>query len=367
MTVYIILLILVFIYGLILLIRPNNKNMKKVFLLLSFFSFTLILGLRGDSVGEDTLHYINIFNNANNVSLKDIFTSPGFRAGYFTDYYGYTDTIEGGFLIWCKFIRLFSDNPQVYLFLTAGITCFFFAKFIYDNCKDEDVFLPTMIYLCESTFMVSFNLVREMMACAIAIQAYKYLKQKKVGLPLLIILIAASIHNTALITLLFIPIMVLTSKNKTRDFNIAAVLAILLPIISLSSQNLIIKLFPRYTSYFTINYWQNTMGKSMIFIVIEILAIFIMYNQKFIVPYSARLSVMVMIYIAFEIAGLKVVMLSRIGLYFREYLILFFNKLLFYYDDRNKLVVKLGLLILLIAFYLSYASAESRNYVFFWN
>lgn len=366
MTIYVILLILVFLYGLILKINPNDRNMKKIFLSLAFFSFTLVLGLRGSNVGEDTLHYINIFNNASNVSLKDIFTSSGFRASYFTDYYGYTDTIEGGFLIWCKFIRLFTDNPQIYLFLTAGITCFFFAKFIYDNCKDEDVFLPTMVYLCESAFMMSFNLMREMMACAIVLQSYKYLKKKRIGMPLIIILIAASIHNTALIALLFIPIMMFNAQNnKLRSFNIAALISILLPIISLNSQSIIVKLFPRYLSYFTINYWQNTIGKSIILIVVEIIAIFVMYNKKFIVPYSAKLSVMVMIYIAFELAGLKVVMLSRIGLYFRAYLMLFFNTWFKFLNKQTKIILETFILILLIAFYLSYAAAPSRSYTFY--
>lgn len=366
MTVYISLLVFVFLCGTILVIFQNSKSARILFLFLAFFSCTLVIGLRGYNVGEDTLHYINIFNSTDNVSLGQIFTSKGFRTPYYTNAYGFTDSIEGGFLIWCKFIRLFSNNTQVYFLLTSGLTCFLFAKFIYDNCKD-DVFFPTLVFICDSAFMMSFNLVREMLACAIVVQSYNLLINKHLYKGLMCILIASLFHNTALISLIWVPILAYKPQNKVRLFKYATLFSFALPIMSLVFQGPITKLFPRYTAYYTTNFWGSTLGKSSIFLVIELVAIVIMYKKKFIVQNSAKLSLLTIIYIAFELGGLKIVMLSRIALYFRAYLMLFFNKWFDYYNNSYKILLKIIIGILLILLYLSYASTSSRAYTFFWD
>lgn len=366
MTVYISLLVFVFLYGIILVMFQNSKGARIAFLFLAFFSCALVIGLRGYSVGEDTLHYINIFNNSSNTSLKQILTSKGFRTQYYTDDNGFTDSIEGGFLIWCKFIKLFSNNIQVYFLLTSGLTCFLFAKFIYDNCKD-DVFFPTLVFLCDSAFMMSFNLIREMLACAIVLQSYNLFINKHLSKGLMCILLASLIHNTALVSLVWVPILIYKPKNRIKLFKYAAVFAFTLPIISLILQGPITKLFPRYTAYYTTNYWGSTLGKSSIFLIIELIAIIFMYKKSFIIQDSAKVSLLTIIYIAFELGGLKIVMLSRVALYFRAYLMLFFNKWFNYYTGNRKTLLKIIIGILLILLYLSYASTSSREYTFFWN
>lgn len=366
MLIYIILLIAIFLYGLLLRTNPTNKGMKLIFLTLSFLSCTLVLGLRGYTVGEDTAQYINIFNSTNTIPLKEIL-NPVAKTTYFTDAYGYTNKVENGFLIWCKLVHVFSDNPQVFLFLTAGVTCFLFAKFIYDNCN-EDVFFPTIIFLCESTFMLSFNLAREMMACAIALQAYTFLKNQKIYQALIIIFIAFTIHNSTIVTLILIPILLMKYKNTRRTFNFAFIFALLLPLVAILLQNRISLLFPTYSSYYTKNYYQNSLGIGTILLMLfEIFCIIYMYRKKFIVPNSEKISLIVLIYIAFEVAAYKVVMFSRIALYFRVYLMIFFNKVFQTVSPNCKLIAKGILLTLLVLFYLSFAMSASRNYTFFWN
>lgn len=366
MLVYIILLIAIFMYGLLLRTNPTSKGMKLIFLFLSFLSCTLVLGLRGYNVGEDTAQYINIFNSANTIPLKEIL-NPLEKTAYFTDNYGYTNKIENVFLIWCKVIHTFSNNPQVFLFLTAGLTCFLFAKFIYDNCN-EDVFFPTIVFLCESTFMLSINLAREMLACAIALQAYTFLKNQKIWQALVIIFIAITVHNSASITLILIPILLIKPKNTQRVFNFAFVFAVFLPFIAILMQSIISKLFPTYSSYYTKNFYQNSLGFGTILLMLfEIFSIIYMYRKKFIVPRSDKISLIILIYIAFEIVAYRIVMFSRIALYFRVYLMIFFNKVFQTVSPRYKLIIKCILLTLLILFYLSFATSASRNYVFFWN
>lgn len=367
MTTYIVLLIAIFLYSLILKINPNSKYAKIIFLTLSFFSFTLILGLRSINVGEDTPTYISIFHYCQNIPLSGVLALRGFKIPYFTQL-GYTNTIEIGFFIWCKLVGIFTNNAQTFLFYTAGITCFLFAKFIYDNCLD-DVFLPTMIFLCESPFMNSFNLVREMMACAVALQAYKLLKNNKIFKSFLVIVIAFLIHNTAIITILLVLFaLIFKNENQRRSFNIAALVAIIIPIATVGAQSSIAKLFPDYSDYYIHNFYQNSLGVgSLILIVIEVVGIIYMYIKKFRTVDSAEVSILVLIDIFFQLLGTKIVMLFRLAIYFRVYLLLFFNRLFDLIPTNYRKLCKGMLLVLLIIYYLSFAGSDSRSYEFFWN
>lgn len=368
MTIYIILLIAVLSYSFVLKTNLETKYRKIIFLGLSFFSFTLVLGLRDVNVGEDTLTYMNIFNLCQNIPLNRIVALHSLKVPYFVQYGGYTNTIEIGFFLWCKLILAFTNNAQFFLFCTAGITCFLFAKFIYDNCTD-DVFFPTMIFLCESPFMNSFNLVREMMACAIVIQAYKLLRENKIFKSIVVLIIGFLIHNTAIIAFTMI-VFVLAFKNRNQRhiFNIAAFMAVLLPIITIQAQTSITKLFPEYSNYYVNNYYQNSLGiGSIMLITIELVAILYMYVKKFRVPGSAEVSIFVLMGIVFQFLGTKVVMLFRLAIYFRVYLLLLFNKFFDYIPVYYKKIIKIVILILLIIFYLSFAKSSSRSYNFFWN
>lgn len=367
MTIYIVLLIAVFLFGLVLRVNPNSKNVKIIFLFLSFFSFTLVLGLRSNNVGEDTPTYMNIFYFCQSIPLDRILTLHSLKIPYFTQL-GYTNTIEIGFFIWCKFIGILTNSAQLFLFCTAGITCFLFAKFIYDNCSD-DVFLPTMVFLCESPFMNSFNLVREMMACAIALQAYQLLKNNKIVKASLVLVIAFLIHNTAIITFLLILFhFTFKNVNKRHDFNIAAFVAILIPIVTIVAQSSITKIFPEYSDYYIHNFYQNSLGiGSLILIIIEIIGIIYMYIRKFKITDSAEISALVLLGIAFQFLGTKIVMLFRLAIYFRAYLLLFFNRLFEYVPTSYKKLYRNIVIVLLIIYYLSFASSDSRSYEFFWN
>lgn len=364
MTIYIILLIAIFLFGLILHVSPKSKNLKILFLFLSFFSCTLILGLRAYDVGTDTPSYITIFKFTNSIPLSEILTNTSIRVPYFIDYTA-SASVESGFLLWCKFIHLFSNNPQVFLFLTAGLTCFLAAKFIYDNCI-EDVFFPTIVFLCESMFINSLNLVRQMLACAIALQAYKYLRKKEIWRSLLIILVAYMVHNTAAVTLIIALIMLLTFKEKRKGFSGIAVIICLLPIISIGGQNIISNVFPVYAPYYVSKTSQNFLGAgTILMITIEILGIIYMYHKRFVIDNSDKVSLIVLASIMFEIIGFKMIVFLRISLYFRAYLMIFFEQLIEYIKPQYRPFVKYGLLCILVLFYISYASSGAIKYSFF--
>lgn len=364
MLVYFVLLIMIFFYGFFLYRFPKSKKIKIAFLVLVLGTCTLILGLRNDSVGEDTKHYIDVFEKSQYVSLSDIVSSTNFRTGYYTNEYGYTDTIENGFLLWCKFVHLFTNSGQVFTFLNAAISCFLFGKFIYDNA--QKVFLPTLVFVCESMFMNLFNGQRQLMAVAIGLQAYTLLKKRRIKEAVIVLLFATFIHNIIIVMFVLVPIMMINMKSEKTFFRWAIALPVLSPLFIYLGQKIIISLFPRYTLYFSINYWQNTLGKSAILIMLELSGILVMYTYGFKVKYSSKIAVFVLLFICFELMGLRIAAIGRVGLCFRPFLMLYYNQILLYVRKRYRLLVEIAIITLLILFYYSYASNPVRLYSFFW-
>lgn len=362
MSVYLVLYILIGLVGITVLSDKNSSAKKRFFLWVSFLLMSLVIGLRSNSVGEDTDHYLLVFRCSNDISWLDLFRN-GIRTPYHTDQYGYTDTIESGYIALCKIINWFTSNEQMYLIIIAGITCLLFAKFIYDNSKD--VLFSTYVFLCESIFMYSFNGMRQALAMAIGIHMYTFLKEKKLLKAVAIVIAAMLIHNSAVILFVLFPIMMIKSRNEKRYFKYLAVLALSIPLFILLLRNIIGIIFPRYASYFLYNYWENSLGGVAVLWILEIVLILAMYILKFSRQESFVLSICVLLYLGLEIAAFQISALGRLALYFRAFLVLFFPNAMQYFSKRTGRWAKLIALSLITLLFLSYARADTRIYTFF--
>ena len=364
MFIYIILAFAITIISLFPYIKHNSRQSKKVFLFLSFFLMTLVLGLRGRTVGEDTGHYLNMFTHASNVTWTEMLHGTGMRTAYFTDQFGFTDTVENGFLAIAKIIHIFSSNGQVFLFAVSAVTCILFAKFIYDNC--DKVIFPTFIVLYESLFMLSFNGIRQLLAVSIVIQAYSLLKKKSVKKAVIVVLIATLIHNVSLVGFMLFPIMLVKQKGEYKSFKYAIVATVFAPIVVMMGQSIIVRFFPRYTSYFSTNYWGGSLGGTTLLWIVELVLVFICYKNKFKYDESFYLSCFVLIYLACELMGLRVTMFSRVGWFFRPFLVLFFPNCRNYFSRKNWRIIQGVIFVMIFLLFLSYANTPSRDYIFFW-
>lgn len=364
MLIYIIVLILIAIFSLYPMAKMNSQQSKRIFLCLSFTIMAFVLGARGNNVGEDTNHYLTFFNQATNVGWDKIFDGTSFRSAYYTNQFGEIDTIENGFIAIAKVVHWFTSDGQIFLFIIAIFTCTLFAKFIYDN--SDDAVFSTFIFLCESMFMLAFNGARQILAVAITLQAYTFLKNKKWKSAIMIILCASLIHNVALIGFALFPIMLIKTKKEYKLFKYAIIFTFISPFMLIFSRNLIGKLFPRYAIYFVLNYWENSLGGIAILWIVEFILIFIAYKKKFKTTQSFNTSCLVLMYLVFELMGLQITIFSRIGWFFRPYLLIFFPSCKVYFSKNTWKLVQGLLMILMILLYLSYAGTPARSYSFYW-
>ena len=362
MAVYIVeILFVLFVGGLLY----SKKISRKTFLTLSFFMMALILGLRGENVGEDTAHYIDVFERVNYISWKTLFTS-GTDVVYET-IWNVDRSMEVGYLLLNKIIRIFTSNAQWLLIIVAFATCFLMAKFVYDNCKK--VFLPTYIILCESFYMQSFNLARQTLAISVGLQAYTILKENKknsIIKAIATIFIAFLFHKSAIILLLLIPLWLIKDDRKWMTYIIMG--SVISPFLITALSKLILIVVPRYAGYFENNYWNTSVGGVAVLWIIELFEI-IYICRKYKNNDGKEVfiaTVCTILYVSLELVALKFTVFTRITLYFRIFLIFLFPYFAKYLLKSTRLIYQIGLIGILTIFFLRYASTPARLYYFFW-
>lgn len=342
-----------------------KKIPKKFFLTISFLTMALVLGFRGINVGEDTAHYIDVFEKTHSISWKTLLTS-GTDVVYET-IWNIDRSMEVGYMVMNKFIRIFTSNSQWLLIIVAFLTFFLIAKFVYQNC--EKVFLPTYIFFCESFYMQSFNLMRQTLSIAIGLQAYTILKSKcknSILKSIITIFIAFLVHKSAIVLLILIPLWLVKDRKNILKFIIIG--GTIAPVIIDFMSKLILAIVPRYAGYFENNYWEANLGGIVILWAIEIFMIayiFCKYKNKDGQEIFLTTACIV-IYISLEIVGLKLTAFNRVSLYFRVFLVFLFPFFSKYLNRESRLIYKIGLIVLLSALFLRYANTPSRFYYFFW-
>lgn len=161
--------------------KRNQAAMTFFFVLL-----TLMIGLRHESVGNDTRNYINFFK--------------AYARADWDDFSG----AEVGFQYLNKLISLFSREPQVYLAMAAVLV----SAMIYPTYKRlcTDASLTIVLFCTMSTFFMMFSGIRQMIAISIGFIAYHFTRQKKLIPFVLSVLLALSMHTSAFMLAFMYPL-----------------------------------------------------------------------------------------------------------------------------------------------------------------
>lgn len=366
MTIWIVELFMIWIFYFLCFHTTFGKvfNRKKLFLSFTLTMMMLVLGLRSNFVGEDTNHYVEIFNKSTDIMWFEIFTKLRIVWRIIADF---NDEIENGFLFIAKFTHIFTDNPQLFLLAIAALTMAGFGKFIYDN--SEDVFFSVYILMCECLYMSAFNGARQILAVSIGINAYTLMQKKRFIKALAIITLAIMVHNSAAVFLLTYVVFLLKTENHTANFKrfkyffaFCASIVCILPFINW----LLHHLLPRYTAYFSNNYWEINVGGTMLLWIIELGLIFYMYNRHFYKNNAFELSALVLVYLTLEIISFRYSIFGRLAWYYRGFLLLFLPMSIEGIKERkNRQIIKYVLFVLLTLAFISYGRVDSRNYSFF--
>lgn len=157
----------------------NNKNISRIFILLSFLPLFLISALRY-GIGTD---YIPIYVKA----FEHNFTAVG------------GEHFEIGFKMLTRFIMLFTNNSVWLFVVTSFIFCFFMYKAICD--QSTEVWFSILLLVFSVFYFMSFNVIRQCIGIAIFLYSIKYIKKREFLKYLFFIILASTIHISMLIYL----------------------------------------------------------------------------------------------------------------------------------------------------------------------
>lgn len=364
MMIYIIIWILIVVASYF----TSRSNYKiQYFLFFSFGLMTLVLGLRGADVGEDTKMYLNIAERVTNITWRDIFSSFPTSQWRYVSYgglSGFSEQVETLFLAYCKIIMCIFHNAQAVLFITAAITNALIAKFILDNLESKtDVIFAVYIYMCDALFMNSFNTMRQIFAISIAVQSIQMLRKRKYIKASFCVLFSACFHQSAL--LFFIADVFFLMKEKRRKYKYVLAVVCVLPVFLPICVKVVSAFSAKYASYLTVSFWGAQLhGTLLLWGLIAVTLIVMIKSQKS-REFDWWIIYMATCYIGVELIGMQLTVVSRVAMYFRIGLVLLFPSAEKYFEKRSKAIYKLGIIAIMTISYFSYAHSPARLYTFF--
>jgi hypothetical protein len=326
---------------------------------------TLVIGLRGPKVGEDTVTYLRIAESVKTLPYYNILkTFPTSSWNYISYgiYGGYSEKIETVFLLYTKLIVTVFRNTQFLLLVTAAISHYFMAKFIFDNVESRiEIYLAILVFICETLFFSEMNMMRQILAMSIGLQSIKYWRNNQYLRGILWICVGWLFHQSVLVLLIVLPLIII--KNKKMLFYIVLTLCVLIPFNLPILEKLVTTFFGgRYDAFFTINYWQVSLRGIVVVLLMITFAIIHMQNKRIQNSFDYVLIFIMMIYITLELMSISISMIARVSLYFRTFEVLFFAKSTKYFNRRNRILYITILLVILLAEYVSCAQSPSRLY-----
>lgn len=341
-------------------IQGNSYKNRRNYILLMVIVLTLESCLRGLSVGSDTLNYYWFYNEAINMSWKEVHQA-------FIDRYILNDTeFDVGFTLFNKFISLFTTNFSVYLGVCALFFFIPFGKLLNRYTIDftQLVFIFTLYVALFN--MIAMSGVRKEIALGCSIWATMAWVDKKYKSLVISLIIGTLIHMSTLLWLL-IPALSFLSTKKLRICHLGSLVSV--PVVIAASGIIIVYMgnfigMEKYTNYGM----GEAAGGAMTFtIMIELISLFclIAYRKS----NFEKGSYMHILYTALPCFSFFAPLITnngsmiRISQYFHIYVMLLFPFAIDLLFDRNRKTIYLLLCIILLL--LSFKSG-SEPYYFIW-
>lgn len=317
----------------------TNINFRARVIVLISNTLCFLIAFRSYFVGTDTLAYTKYYSTVANYS-----GSPFYLANNV-----YLFQKNKGWTIFFWIVSRISKSPNAYLFVSGLFISSIFLYVIYKS--NLDIRYQLIIYIL-LLYLPAFNATRTFMAVAISLLAARFATQKKYLHSAVAELLAISFHNTAIIMLPVIIILIIKWNKSRMKKAVIVIVSIVLffPLLL----NFFVWLFPVY-EHTLASVLDQAQGKNILYQVIFIFSI--IYGKNILDNYQldaneyqriASLIVIFIIEIVLGGIGYQKWYIQRILPYLQSYL-LFFAPILLQYEYKYKNLYKACLYIILAA------------------
>lgn len=184
-------------------LEVDSKKYNNLFIAIALISLILVSGFRY-KVGTDYFQYAEIYT----VFAPDAIIS---------------ESEEPGFMWLCKFLNGFSKDPQLMFLVSAIITNILIVLTLKKYSTKFE--LSMFLYITTFTYYSTMNGVRQWIAGSITFIAFRYLEERKFAKYLIMILLASTIHLSAII---MVPIYFIVNRETFSKKNLIMILIFIL-------------------------------------------------------------------------------------------------------------------------------------------
>ena len=190
------------------IVFPGNKN-KRLFLFVVCFQIFLILSVRSGDMTADEWQYDTVFNSIKQFSFTELVSRWSFLKQMDTGSY----PEESGFatVIWI-FSRLLETDFHTYLVFLAMFHMYCTYKFL--NHFSETPLLGAMTFQ-SSLFFGYIQILKRTTSASFIFLAYCELSKRNYKKAFFLLLIACTMHRTALLFFIFLPLSKLKVSKST--------------------------------------------------------------------------------------------------------------------------------------------------------
>ena len=268
---------------------------------------------------------------------------------------------EIGFGILQMILKMYTEDPQVLIFLVALVTNVLIVAVFYNYSKLFE--LSTYVYITGGTFLVSMNGLRQMLAAAICFIAIKYLLDQKFFKYTLIILLATTFHQSAFI---MIPVYFLV---RFKAWSKATILILSFSVLVVIGYDIFASLFftalehTKYGNYATF----DEGGANMLRVAVNAAPLVIAYlgrdKLREVFPKSDYIVNMSIIGLLFMIISTQSWIFARVSLYFTLYQLILVSWIIEVFSKRDQKLVYYSILFLYFLYYY-YENVISLNIIY---
>lgn len=219
----------------------NNEKARLYCTILCVFGAWIVMALRSPWCGVD------LYRGAGEVSYFWVFEKVRDYSFFEVPILTTKVSQEIGWILYNKIISLLTDDFQLFLALTALLTVGLIGFVIYKY--SSNIYLSILVFCTFGLYHFFFSGLRQGVAVSLTFFAYYFLDQKKYLIFCLLVLLASTMHSSALVFLLALPLSKINFTPRLSLLCLGGVLC-LLPFLSSLVQFVTDILFPnRYHHY----------------------------------------------------------------------------------------------------------------------
>lgn len=228
--------------------KASNKYITYISIALVLFS-----GLRHETVGNDTINYINMFDSVKFESWDNL--SFDFMSRYFNQ--SSNQEKDPGYPVFVKLTQFLIYDARTYLFLVAILYFTSLGIFVKKHTSSlQEILFFYVFYINLFNGYVPNSAVRQTIAISFVLFAYTNLRKQNYKYYFALIFIASFFHKSALICLLVYPLSYIKSIDKVYYMGLPLFLLVLTSVDRFAS--LFLTGNDVYNGYLSDNYYGDT-------------------------------------------------------------------------------------------------------------